>query len=312
MAGTRYITIIIMLIAVVLVLAIPIIIGCYVYKDAKRRGMDAVLWTVVAVLVPGLIGLIIYLIVRGNNTDVICPVCEKESSNNYVLCPHCGNPLKACCKNCNTVIDPSWKLCPQCGTEIKEEDFAQVNIPKPKKDKGIRTLVIVLITLTLCALLFGIFGLTQYMVVGSRSGSYSLTQGLHMEVDSEEISPDVRAWVDDWDNIGEGVYILQLSPERIIESGKTSGKADDPENLSCFIYVYVNNYRGNNRIEGLDSYVYVDNKTMEIGFNSVSDSDDSFTEGYELTEICTTNDNIKKFNVLIDGDKVDFILTELK
>ena len=145
----------------VVVLAIPIIIGYYVCRDAKWRSMDAVLWTVVALLAPGLIGLTIYLIVRGNNADLICPVCEKESSNNYVLCSYCRNPLKACCKNCSTVIDPLRKLCPQCGTEIKEEDFAQVNIPKPKKEKWIRTLVIVLIALTLCALLVGIFGLTQ-------------------------------------------------------------------------------------------------------------------------------------------------------
>ena len=71
---------IIMLIAVVMMIAIPIIIGCYVYKDAKQRNMDAKLWTVVAILVPGLVGLIIYLIIRGNNSAVICPACEKESS----------------------------------------------------------------------------------------------------------------------------------------------------------------------------------------------------------------------------------------
>ena len=190
--------------------------------------MDAALWTAVAVLVPGLIGIIIYLIVRGNNTDVICPACEKESSNDYLRCPHCGNSLKACCKNCNTVIDPLWKLCPQCGTEIKEEDFTQVKIPKPKKDKGIRTLVISLIALPLCALFVGIFGLTQYRVRESNVSSYALMQRLHMDVDSEEVFPEVRAWVDDCDGRGGGVYILQLSPRKILESGILAGNPDDP------------------------------------------------------------------------------------
>jgi len=111
---------------------------------------------------------------------------------------------------------------------------------------------------------------------------------------------------------GEGVYILQLSPAKILGSGKFSGSEIEPEVPSCFIYVYVNNFNGNSEIEGFDSYVFVDNKTMEIGFNSVSDSDDKLTEGYELTEIYTTHDNIKNFKVLIDGDKVDFVLTELK
>ena len=311
MAGTINITII-MLMAVVLILAIPVIVGCYVYKDAKCRGMDAVLWTVVAVLVPGLIGLIIYLIVRGNSADVVCPVCEKESSNTYVRCPHCGNPLKACCKNCNAVIDPSWKLCPQCGTEINEEDFAQVKIPKPKKDKGIRTLVIILIALPLCALLVGIFGLTQYMVVDSGSGAYGLMQGFHMDAESEELSPEVRAWIDDCDAQGEGIYMLQLSTAKIVGTGKFNGNSADPEFPTCFIYVYVNNFRGDNGIEGLDSYVMVEHRTMEIGFHSSADPDDGVTEGYELTEIYTTNDNIKNFKVLIDGEQMEYVFTELK
>ena len=308
MAGTINLTII-MLIAFALILALPIIIGCYVYKDAKKRNMDAGLWTVVAILVPGLIGLIIYLIVRGNSSNVICPVCEKESSNNYVVCPHCGNPLKACCTNCKNVIDPSWKLCPQCGTEIKQEDFSQVKIPRVRKDKGIRALVIVLIALPLCALICGIIGINLYSI---GSGSYGLTQGFHMDANSEEISPEVKAWINECDAQGEGVYMLQLSPTKILGSGKFNGSTVDPEFPTCFIYVYVNNFKGNNGVKGLKSYVKVDNKTMEIGFHSSADPEDGQTDGYELTEIYTTNDNIKNFKVLIDGEKVNFALTELK
>ena len=75
--------------------AVPLLIGYYVYKDAKKRNMDPVLWTLVVVLVPSLIGLIIYLVIRGNTVTVACPVCEKDVTDSYVLCPHCGNHLKA-------------------------------------------------------------------------------------------------------------------------------------------------------------------------------------------------------------------------
>ena len=41
---------------------LSIIIGIYVYKDAKSIGKNAVLWTIVALFVPLYIGLIVYLI----------------------------------------------------------------------------------------------------------------------------------------------------------------------------------------------------------------------------------------------------------
>ncbi len=54
-------------IALYLVIAVWCIIGIilavWVYRDAKERGMEAELWLLI-VLLTGLIGLIIYLIVR--------------------------------------------------------------------------------------------------------------------------------------------------------------------------------------------------------------------------------------------------------
>ena len=38
----------------VFVVLIPILVGVYVYRDAKARRMDAVLWTIIAVIAPGL------------------------------------------------------------------------------------------------------------------------------------------------------------------------------------------------------------------------------------------------------------------
>lgn len=47
----------------VIIIVIDILLCIWVYKDANKRGMNGVLWLIV-VLVAGIIGLIIYLIIR--------------------------------------------------------------------------------------------------------------------------------------------------------------------------------------------------------------------------------------------------------
>lgn len=54
---------------VIAIIAIPIIIGLYVYKDASSRNMKALTWALIAALVPSLIGFIIYLFVRNNKVS---------------------------------------------------------------------------------------------------------------------------------------------------------------------------------------------------------------------------------------------------
>ena len=73
-------------------LAIWIFLVVYVYKDAKARGMDnAVLLTIVTA-VTGLLGLIIYLLMRPKGNLVPCPSCQKKRLEGSAKCPHCGNP----------------------------------------------------------------------------------------------------------------------------------------------------------------------------------------------------------------------------
>lgn len=47
----------------IIVILIGVLIGVWVYRDAKRRNMDAILWLIV-VLVGNLVGFIVYLIIR--------------------------------------------------------------------------------------------------------------------------------------------------------------------------------------------------------------------------------------------------------
>ena len=54
------------ILALAALLTVPVMVGVYVYRDSRRRGMSAVVWTLIAVAAPALIGFIIYLLIRGN------------------------------------------------------------------------------------------------------------------------------------------------------------------------------------------------------------------------------------------------------
>ena len=47
---------------------VAILLCIWVYRDAERRGMNGVLWLII-VLIAGIIGLIVYLIVRKDKTS---------------------------------------------------------------------------------------------------------------------------------------------------------------------------------------------------------------------------------------------------
>ena len=61
-----------------LLLAATILLTGYVYGDAKRRAMNAVLWTLLVLLIPKPIGFIAYFLLRK-------PM--------LVACPSCGSPV---------------------------------------------------------------------------------------------------------------------------------------------------------------------------------------------------------------------------
>jgi len=79
-------------IVAVVCFAIWVFLAVWVYKDAKSRGMDnAVLLTIVTVIT-GILGLIIYLLMRPKGNLVPCPSCQKKRLEGSAKCPHCGNP----------------------------------------------------------------------------------------------------------------------------------------------------------------------------------------------------------------------------
>lgn len=73
---------------------LPIALGVYVYRDADKRGMNALLWTLIVVFAPSFIGLIIYVLVRENQSGYECANCHAPVKDNQDFCPNCGDSLQ--------------------------------------------------------------------------------------------------------------------------------------------------------------------------------------------------------------------------
>lgn len=83
----------IFLIMIFVFVAAMISLGVWTYNDAKGRGVNAVLWTVVVLLVPNFMGLLIYFL-TARKEAVICGNCGKVFSADSNFCPNCGEKIE--------------------------------------------------------------------------------------------------------------------------------------------------------------------------------------------------------------------------
>lgn len=63
----------------------------YVYGDARQRGMQPVLWVLVAMFVPHLLGFLLYFVMR-QPIPSTCPHCGQTIALYQRFCPWCGKP----------------------------------------------------------------------------------------------------------------------------------------------------------------------------------------------------------------------------
>lgn len=200
--------------AAVLAIAVPVAIGVYVYKDARERHMNPVLWTVIAVLAPGFIGFIIYLIARNDHPALSCPKCGHGISESFAVCPSCGYSLKNNCPFCGRPLEPDWNICPNCSNPIPE-DMKIENPVKPKKDKGIGKILalIILIPLFLCVLLIAVIATLSFSTYNNAlNESTNLVSEVVSDISKSQVECEgmnVQEWFNDCDKKGEGVYILK-------------------------------------------------------------------------------------------------------
>jgi len=109
------------------ILSVLILTLGYVYRDAKRRGMNGALWMLlVLILSPAylFIGLIIYLLIR-EPLPFSCPQCAATISARFNFCPNCKYNLHPSCPQCQREISDTDKFCPYCAAQLKPAGSAE-------------------------------------------------------------------------------------------------------------------------------------------------------------------------------------------
>jgi RNA polymerase subunit RPABC4/transcription elongation factor Spt4 len=122
-----------------LFLAFWIVLIVWVYRDAEKRGMNAIVWALVVFFLHFL-GLIIYMLIRSEHpvrsrepgsagapfappaapimAPPTCPKCGKTTDKLHTFCPACGERIKPACPACGRDVQPGWKACPNCGGSL--------------------------------------------------------------------------------------------------------------------------------------------------------------------------------------------------
>lgn len=277
---------------------IPILIGVYVYRDARRRGMNAVLWTLIAILAPSLIGFIIYLLVRGNYSNLKCPRCDATVTEQYVVCPKCGAKLKPSCPNCSTPVEPDWAVCPKCAQPLPtaQEDIVT---PVRPKDKTLWKILAAIIIIPVVLLL--VLGISFSAATGG--GSSSLREVTFDEYYTDQEVPEdtkeyVRAWLD-------GIYPSQdlnhayaLMYEKTYEPARSDGRID------YYYLIYIpGGGSANQRGFGYSSGLFSESLKLELTGSGNQDG---------LYCMATTSKKGgPKLKVTVDGRKLDAVVTEV-
>ena len=101
----------------VLMVPFVLLVG-YVWSDAKRRGMNAVLWVLLAIFIPNAIGVILYFILR-DPLRVPCPSCQTPATKDLAFCAACGAAVRRACPQCRKPVREGWTHCGGCGAAIE-------------------------------------------------------------------------------------------------------------------------------------------------------------------------------------------------
>jgi RNA polymerase subunit RPABC4/transcription elongation factor Spt4 len=95
--------------------AIYVLLIGYVIRDSKRRGMSPLLWSLVAILVPNLLGILLYFVLR-QPLVCVCPQCGNAVQRGFNFCPGCSYKLAPSCPQCQRIVGVNDDYCPYCGS----------------------------------------------------------------------------------------------------------------------------------------------------------------------------------------------------
>ncbi|HUI85377.1 MAG TPA: zinc ribbon domain-containing protein [Candidatus Binatia bacterium] len=99
------------------ILAIVVLMIGYVNADAKRRGMNSLLWTLLVIFVPKALGFLAYFLLR-KPLLMPCPNCGTPVGSDFRYCPKCGHAVAPACVHCGRPIRSDYVCCPYCGKNV--------------------------------------------------------------------------------------------------------------------------------------------------------------------------------------------------
>jgi hypothetical protein len=184
-------------------IVVPLLLGIFVYRDARSRGMNALLWAFAAALCPSFLGLIAYLLVRGTYSNWKCPRCGGPVQESFTACPQCGTKLKASCPHCGGAIEGDWKVCPHCATPLdwNDRDFTP---PVKPQEKGLGKIILLVILVPILLLMLLVFA---FSAVGSTGATHTTHYG---EEDSLRIRSVLRPVHNDWLDLCDASDTVQV------------------------------------------------------------------------------------------------------
>ena len=100
-----------------ILMAAMVLLTGYIYADAKRRDMHAVLWVLLVILIPKPIGYIAYFLLRKPMLQR-CPKCGAPVEASFHFCPNCSIALGVACAGCGRPMAAGFACCPYCGKAV--------------------------------------------------------------------------------------------------------------------------------------------------------------------------------------------------
>ncbi|MEG0013203.1 MAG: zinc ribbon domain-containing protein [Cellulosilyticaceae bacterium] len=141
----------------IMILAVQIIVGVLVYKNAEQYGLSGVMWMIIVIILPGLVGAILYFIIRyGKEKILYCSHCHEQVKETYNFCPNCRSSFGSLCDSCNNLSGKYDKFCPFCANEMTEGKYNIAD--KVGAEKGVGIPIVILISLIVGIILFGVIG----------------------------------------------------------------------------------------------------------------------------------------------------------
>lgn len=94
----------------------------YISRDVKRRNMNPGIWMLMALVMPGGIGAIVYFLLR-QPVMTRCPSCRTELANGFHFCPQCQFQMAPVCGQCFRSVHITDAYCVQCGHDLTEDSM---------------------------------------------------------------------------------------------------------------------------------------------------------------------------------------------